>query len=1214
VTPSVGTTIIEFDENSTESFTFAGDIFKVALSGSVLIPGMTYIATLAGGSVQSAGGATLGGALSQTFTARNGAARGAEAGSEAGVAYVVENLVDDDADHNDTDGVPTVVSIAPPTGMTGVRKDAVHVVYTFSEPVTLFDTRNQSNYVIEKAFTLQFKNTSSNAFEFEKDLIVGTEVFVNTTAKQVTVALAGLDANTEYTIVVTEGVITDFCGDAAAMDAASTSVWTSIRTSLTDFVFTTVGSVVDASKPKVVASFATPVTSSGAIILDDDEQTQVSVVFDKPLDSNAVDGSLKLHTDGEGFSTGGVSGEVLAGEVLLVNISDFVSTVTSWNLYMPNAETGKNFVNMTAELPSRAELTGSFPVDTGSTYDKFADDATIVLTFSEDIQQGSGLVSLVATHDATANSRSVSVDDAEVTLIGKYLVIEHSDLMAGEKYQVSMENGTVKGVSTSTGQGRQGIQEGAYTPSSNAFATVLKIRFKTSTTVGSFQASGAGVAFGPDNKLYAIGGMRSGAVSNYTSVSTTRRDTDAGVGGGVPSRCTDPCAGAPQTVAETVYGSPSTRGLRGSNSAGVAQSIVGAELYDTEGVACKCPRCIDAPVTIPANGHFFHGDNTVYTQVSADSTTVALTCDVGGVVGVDRDDLQATQGYDATEPFTCTVGDTTGDTDPLAEYFGIWSISEDACAPKSCDTAPTYPGQMFTGSDEKCMEYNAGSGNSSTFSMPHGDNCTVSCNAGYERTGVFACDRGIYKSVAECNARTCTHSTVANGELGPSADFGGSIAVACDAGYQAVGAASVTCNANDAVAESEVSLSGVLSCEKKSCAAKPSDTNADSVSCGDDLKFGATCTITCKEGFYYGKEGEQSGTAECSEDDGSASVAWSGVSQCIAVECAVPRDTGFVNVNPLEEATSLAYEATMVVSCAPGFATDPALGDGTTVTVTCGAASATAVLSTSGPCEERDCGTLKEKGLLPSGTCTDDMAAGDTCFLTCKEGSPLDASFTHVTCVAGGMKLCTAASCSGDLSPVGSSACVAAGQTATAVTAVSSSATISLSLPAGRRLSTSAQGQLEAQIDAVLSAFSKAMAATLEVAADKVVVTGHSLSAAGDGNVNLVIDFYVEVEAGSALTSIEGKLQDFAAGDASMAAALKSAFSEELEAAGLTVAVGDVTVSAPEAITVYVPDPTDAPGDGDDAEGGGGGAIIAVVVVVVLIVIGGVVWKFVLKK
>lgn len=860
---------------------------------------------------------------------------------------------------------------------------------------------------------------------------------------------------------------------------------------------------------------------------------------------------------------------------------------------------------------------GSLPVDTGSTYDKFADDATIVLTFSEDIQQGSGVVSVAATHDATANSRSVSVDDAEVTLIGKYLVIEHSDLMAGEKYQVSMENGTVKGVSTSTGQGRQGIQEAAYTPSSNAFATVLKIRFKTSTTVGSFQASGAGVAFGPDNKLYAIGGTRSGAVSNYTSVSTTRRDTDAGVGGGVPSRCTDPCAGAPQTVTETVYGSPSTRGLRGSNSAGVAQSIVGAELYDTEGVACKCPRCIDAPETTPANGHFFHDGNDVYTQVSADSTTVALTCDVGvaSLEDIKPGDLKLSQGYDATEPFTCTVGDTTGDTNPLAEYFGIWSISEDACAPKSCDTAPDFPGQMFAGSDEECMEYNAGSGNTSTFSMPHGDNCTVACNAGYERTGVFACDRGIYTSDAKCKARTCTHSIVANGQLQPgsSADFEGSITVNCDAGYQAVGADSVTCNAIDkTAAESEVSLSGVLSCEKKSCAAKPSDINADSVSCDGD-EFGATCTITCKEGFYYGKEGEQSGTAECSEDDGTASVSWSGVLQCIAVECAVLRNTGFDNVNQLPEAMSLAYGTTMDVSCAPGYATAPALDDGTTVTVKCGAASATAELSISDQCVERDCGTLKDKGLLPSGTCTDDMAAGDTCALTCSgDTNPLDAKFTHVKCVAGGMKLCTAASCSGELSPVGITACVAAGQTTSKVTAVSSTATISLS--AGRRLSTSAQGQLEAQIDAVLSAFSKAMATTLEVAADKVVVTGHSLSPAGDGNVNLVIDFYVEVEAGSALTSIEGKLQDFAAGDASMAAALKSAFSEELEAAGLTVAVGDVTVSEPEAITVYVPDPTDAPGDGDDAEEGGGVAIIAVAVVVVLIVIGGVVWKFVLKK
>jgi len=159
-------------------------------------------------------------------------------------------------------------------------------------------------------------------------------------------------------------------------------------------------------------------------------------------------------------------------------------------------------------------------------------------------------------------------------------------------------------------------------------------------------------------------------------------------------------------------------------------------------------------------------------------------------------------------------------------------------------------------------------------------------------------------------------------------------------------------------------------------------------------------------------------------------------------------------------------------------------------------------------------------------------------------------------------------------------------------------------------LSSSAQGQLEAEIDGVLAAFGAAMAETLEVSADKVVVEGYSLNPVGDGSVNLVVDFYVEVEAGS--TAIESKLQDFAAGDATMASALTSAFARELPAT-VNVEVGEIAISAPEKVTVYVPDPVDEPTD-DAEEGGGSAAIIAVVVVVVLAVVGVAVWKFVLKK
>jgi len=192
LTPLVGDAILPYDENSTEYFTFAGDILKVRMrEGSSLIPGMTYTAALVASSIQSTDTTPSSSAsLTQTFTARNGPARGAGA-AEAGVAYVVDGPAMVEDVYNDTAGTPTVTSISPPDGMTGVRKDQVHVVYTFSESVTLSDAANQSNGVISEAFTLRFYNTSGTPkWDDAQDLEYKTEVFVNTTGKTITVALS----------------------------------------------------------------------------------------------------------------------------------------------------------------------------------------------------------------------------------------------------------------------------------------------------------------------------------------------------------------------------------------------------------------------------------------------------------------------------------------------------------------------------------------------------------------------------------------------------------------------------------------------------------------------------------------------------------------------------------------------------------------------------------------------------------------------------------------------------------------------------------------------------------------------------------------------------------------------------------------------------------------------------------------------------------------
>jgi hypothetical protein len=202
------------------------------------------------------------------------------------------------------------------------------------------------------------------------------------------------------------------------------------------------------------------------------------------------------------------------------------------------------------------------------------------------------------------------------------------------------------------------------------------------------------------------------------------------------------------------------------------------------------------------------------------------------------------------------------------------------------------------------------------------------------------------------------------------------------------------------------------------------------------------------------------------------------------------------------------------------------------------------------------------------------------------------------------------------MSPVSkdSPACVAAGAKVEAKEVLRSAATISLSGSAARRLATKAE--LEAQIDGVLVAFEKAMATTLDVSPEKVVVEGHTLTENADGSLNLVIQFYVEVAAGTESDALSATLTEFAEGGGDLGATLKEQFQAELaDVEGVTISVGDVSVSAPQKATLYVAEPTPEGGDGDDGEGGGGGAVvIVVVVIVVLAVVGLVVYKFVLKK
>jgi len=1104
-------------------------------------------------------------------------------------------------------------------------------VYTFSEAVRLVDAANKSNGVISEAFKLMFYNTTNTA-KYDVDSDVTGQAYVNTTGHTISFALSDLKTGTRYTIEFDQTVVNDFG------DTTHAAAWSAIKTAIEGYHFTTVGVVESTAKPKVVASYLSPVTSSNQIILGDEEDTTVLVVFDRPLDeTDAIEPTCVVNPPDTPWCD--LEHSMSEEDVLTVTIPDkgetgFAEGTSTWDLLLDGAEAGAHAVNMTAVLPTLVTLADSFPIDTGVTYDKYSSDSTVVLEFSEDIQAHTGtaeapaLVTLEAQTDAH-NSLSFDFASEDVTVVGKYLVIEprgEDALMPGEQFRVSMTNGTVKGVTTAT-QGRPAQQKPTWTPEDQQFATVAKVRFTADSALDQVQ-SGAAVAFGPDNALYIIGGRRSksdsdsslsDAVTNQTSRSATYRDTDAGAGYAKPEPCYDPCYEPDQDVQKVVFSDASARGLRHKATSGVAFSVRGSTLADEklEG-ACVCPTCIEAPTDeIPDWGNFFRGDETNYTQVDASGagdSVQLLTCDVGLAP-----DLKPNQGYDATENFVCTIGPVTKEDD-LAQYFGIWTIDPEACAPKNCLSAPSYPAASMAGTGT-CEEFTTVEGNTSTYLMPHGTNCTVSCSPGYERAGVYACDRGIYGSEVSCTKRMCTHGPVEDGELNAAeVPFDDAFTLTCDPGYKA-SRETAKCVADTGDAESTVNAGEALQCDVQRCDGKPQVTDAEAVECDSDPKYKSECTVRCKEGFRYGATGAQSqtGVVTCEAVEGSPSeVQWGAALECVPVTCAVPEAGDFTMASTAAQEPVL-YGKELPLTCDQGYGTDATDVESAAYTALCTVdADYNSKYDDAGKaCVPLDCQPLSSiaggftLGLSDGIKADEPFTANSKSEFKCSTGKRVSDDYQYVTCIAGTITMCTTQDCTETTALSDTdTACMDKAASTVTENRVNSEMTMVMDL-GGRRLSAA---QLEDQKDALELAFRKGMAAELDLPIANVQVTGTAFkSIPGTTKAEVVISFYVLVPSDKEVSALESTVTAMATGDDYDFEEFKAGFAAEMANAGLTLTVEDITVDAPVVTTVQVAKPP--PKEDDDAEEGGGSPVIIIVVVLlVLAVIGVVVWKFVLKK
>jgi hypothetical protein len=874
---------------------------------------------------------------------------------------------------------------------------------------------------------------------------------------------------------------------------------------------------------------------------------------------------------------------------------------------------------MTAVLPSKPTLESSSP--SGTDYDKFSSVSTVVLTFSEVVQAGSGTVTLAAVGDASDASNTLTYEvssnsTAPIWFTGVYMILEPAEMMPGEVYEVSMTNNTIRGAT-----GRNGIAEAAYTPSAYRFATVPQIRFAASAK--SIATVGAGVAFGPDNELLVIGGDTDAADTdtNKTMSSTTHRDMDALAGDGKRSVCTRPCdAGATSTVERKIYKAPSTGGLRQMNVDNVYVSTTpeGAAALSplAAPVACECPTCMFAPPeqgasssrtsgppddSVPIHGHFATAGAYSYTtQIAASNEEVALVCNVGPDMDAT---LKPTQGYEPAEHFRCTIASMEGDHAATAEYFGVWSIDDAACAPKPCLTYPEslgpIDGPLPTGySSTDCDTMLDGLGN---YSLASGANCTVTCSAGYMPTGgagaddrLNECDRGIYGAEMKCEKRACTSNAAGVGVspsfAGTTVLFGETLSVQCEPGYEPdVGSAE--CKELSSADESDVALvypSGdTLSCKAMVCQAV--DIAGGTADCAGKT-FTETCEVTCDEGLM---PSTGSPTITC-DVAGDAAPGWSEFA-CIPVTCdpatLEPVANGAGTAGTCTGTLDL--DATCSVPCAAGYAGN---FDGTSVLVQCtaGDGKGPGVAEATGTCDAVVCTDPKVS------SCAD---SSDACGPT---GGPYTYACGAGSVVAGTSSATTDVEChwsgdfkvaldSGDFADV---VCVPSGSTATAVTKTVVSTAFQVSAADKEKMCGDMEG--------LATSMQTTICAKDALSGDKCPDVTASPTVEGDcdarrarrlsDTVLFSVDFAVETGAMSEadatdLTSVLTELST----DPAFAAALQA----EIEST-VGVTVEGMQVSAPKTVVEY--EVQQDPASKDSAEEGGGGAIL--IIVALLLVVG----------
>jgi len=613
-----------------------------------------------------------------------------------------------------------------------------------------------------------------------------------------------------------------------------------------------------------------------------------------------------------------------------------VPGLAGWTLSLPDAFATDGALTPHSVAAFSFGFSVNRPAASGAanvTFDSVAPpSASVILGFSEPLRPGLGSLLLEALHEH--NSLNYSIQDAARPVVenGMYgyrsaagaSPIETAMTFAETVLIVMPQYGFPPGETLTLQPQAAGLFRNRAGQPSNASSitatieVVEQVLFVQDTDLPSAMFGGAAFVTSENELFLAAGAGSMGPVGGVT-VGATRRKVNCNIGVSPYTNCLEPCAAdSKRSIFERLLTAPSNDGVLCVDGGGVAQVARGSvnNLLANSAEQCLCPVCVQGPTELPPNIDLENPVWETWRSVSSSNVRLGFEC---------------AEGYFQMKDFLCSVGNVSEDRS--FEYYGRWSIAQDACSALNCTDESQIPTVGY-GSQTGCTESFSQDGQ-----MLHGESCDVNCKAGYEPVPpdkpyitangtvlparAIICEFGQIRTAPKCQPQLCSPTPEERPQWDPAGgnmtcsvgkrglhSLGSKCFISCFRGFAAengfLGPAKCEVPSFQRNrAEARVKYKQYVACPRLSCgtireARRPSYKGSVVNCTRGDNAFEDDCVLECKPG-HQPKEEDKSIKCMLTPESNFTDVKWTGggLAGCRKMMCptAPPRNFELLNGN-----------------------------------------------------------------------------------------------------------------------------------------------------------------------------------------------------------------------------------------------------------------------------------------------------------------------------